>query len=178
MSSINSRINTIIISDRMQWDAEMGSLRTADVFPETYVYRSQAKKWAAQGVLAGARTTAMTMRSRFQTSKITTLHVNHAFLYVTSLPSPCTIATWKCLISRFKKDAKKRRRIFLSILKWGPQGINPREICVHLTFSAKWKFAFFPVFVAMIPTHPLTSHVGEPSWSWFQGTISTVQKEK
>ena len=40
------------------------------------------------------------------------------------------------------------------------------------------EFAFFPVFVAMIPTHPLTSHVGEPSWSWFQGTISTVQKEK
>ena len=39
----------------MQWDAEMGSLRTADVFPESYVCRSQAKKWAAQGVLAGGR---------------------------------------------------------------------------------------------------------------------------
>ena len=47
----------------------MGSLRTADVFPETYVYRSQAKKWAAQGVLAGARTTATTIRSRFRQAK-------------------------------------------------------------------------------------------------------------
>ena len=48
----------------------MGSLRTADVFPETlYVCRSQAKKWAAQGVLAGARTTATTIRSRFRQAK-------------------------------------------------------------------------------------------------------------
>ena len=139
--------------------------------------------------------------------------MNRAFLYVISLPSLCTIATWKCLISRFKKDANKRRRIFLSILKCGPQGINSREIRVHLTFSAKWNkltkfkktrihfqsdvFAAFEdpttrrrrerrswkwicvilsVFVAMIPTHPLTSRVGEPSWSWFQGTISKFRK--
>ena len=47
----------------------MGSLRTADVFPETYVCPSQAKKWAAQGVLAGARTTATTIRSRFRQAK-------------------------------------------------------------------------------------------------------------
>ena len=47
---------------------------------------------------------------------------------------------WKCLILCFMEDVKRRRRIFLSLSKFecGPEDINSREICLHLTFPANW----------------------------------------
>ena len=70
--------------------------------------------------------------------KTTTLHVHHAFLYI-SLPSLPT-TTWKCLIASFVEDVNKRRRIYLSLskLECGPQEIDSREIRQHLPFSANW----------------------------------------
>ena len=39
------------------------------------------------------------------------------------------------------EDVNERRRNFLSLskLECGPQEINSREFCLHLTFSANWK---------------------------------------
>ena len=62
-------------------------------------------------------------------SKTTSLHVHHAFLYI----------SWPLLHdydvkmpnSRFMEDVNKRRRNFLSKLECGPQEINSREICLH-----------------------------------------------
>ena len=71
-------------------------------------------------------------------SKTTSLHVHHAFLYV-SLPSlhDCNVKMPNC---KFMKDANKRRRISFSLskLECGPQEINSREIRLHLLFSANW----------------------------------------
>ena len=69
-------------------------------------------------------------------SKTTTLHVNHAFLYISLLSLHDYDV--KYLISRFTEDVNKRRRIFLSLskLECGPQEINSGEIRLHLSFSA------------------------------------------
>ena len=42
---------------------------------------------------------------------------------------------------RLLQDTNERRRIFLSLskLECGPQEVNSAEICLRLTFSAKWK---------------------------------------
>ena len=60
-------------------------------------------------------------------------------LFCTFLYRPCTNTTWKCLIAGFMEDVNKRRRIsfFLSKLECGPQEINSREICLHLSFFRK-----------------------------------------
>ena len=71
-------------------------------------------------------------------SKTTTLHVNHAFLYISLLSLHDYDV--KYLISRFTEDVNKRRRIFVSLskLEYGPQEINSGEIRLHLSFSADW----------------------------------------
>ena len=70
--------------------------------------------------------------------KTTTLHVHHAFLYI-SLPS---LNDYDAKMSNYKffEDVNKRRRISFSLskLECGPQEINSREIRLHLPFSAKW----------------------------------------
>ena len=60
--------------------------------------------------------------------------------FCTFLYRPCTTTTWKCLTARFMEDVNKRRRISFSLykLECGPQEINPREIRLHLQFSANW----------------------------------------
>ena len=70
--------------------------------------------------------------------KTITLHVHHAFLYI-SLPSLPDYDV-KIPIASFMEDVNKRRRISLSpsTLECGPQEINPREIRLHLQFSANW----------------------------------------
>ena len=63
-------------------------------------------------------------------------------LFSTFLCCLCTTTTWKCLISRFMEDAVNEwPQSFLSLskLEGGPQGINFREIRLHVTFSADWK---------------------------------------
>ena len=71
-------------------------------------------------------------------SKTTTLHVNHAFLYISLLSLHDYDV--KYLISRFTEDVNERQRIFLSLskLECGLQEINSREIRLHLSFSADW----------------------------------------
>ena len=69
--------------------------------------------------------------------KTTTLHVQHAFLYI-SLPSlhDYDVKMPNC---KFYFINKRRRISFsLSKLECGPQEINSREICLHLPFSANW----------------------------------------
>ena len=48
-------------------------------------------------------------------SKTTSLHVHHAFLYISLPLLHVTTRTWKCLISHFMEDVNKRRRNFLSL---------------------------------------------------------------
>ena len=73
--------------------------------------------------------------------KTTTLHVHHAFLYI-SLPSlhdyDVKMPNYKFYI--IMEDVNKRRRISFSLskLECGPQETNSREIRPHLPFSAKW----------------------------------------
>ena len=64
-------------------------------------------------------------------SKTTSLHVHHAFLYI-SLPLLYDYDV-KCLVSRFMEDVNKRRQTFLSLskLECGPEVINSREIGLH-----------------------------------------------
>ena len=61
-------------------------------------------------------------------------------LFCTFLYRLCTTTKWKCLIASFMEDVNKRRRISFSLskLECGPQEINPREIRLHLQFSANW----------------------------------------
>ena len=68
--------------------------------------------------------------------KTTTLHVHHAFLYI-SLPSLHDYDV-KMPNYKFMEDVPKRRRISFSLskLECGPQEINAREIRLHLPFSA------------------------------------------
>ena len=70
--------------------------------------------------------------------KTTTLHVYHAFLYI-SLPSlhDYDVKMPNC---KFTEDVNKRRRISFSLSKveCGPQGNNSTEIRLHLPFSANW----------------------------------------
>ena len=70
--------------------------------------------------------------------KTTTLHVHHAFLYI-SLPSLHDYDV-KCLIASFMEEVNKRRRISFSLskLQCGPQEINSSEIRLYLPFSANW----------------------------------------
>ena len=70
--------------------------------------------------------------------KTTTLHVHHAFLYI-SLPSlhDYDVKMPNC---KFTEDVNKRRRISFSLSKveCGPEEINSTEIRLHLPFSANW----------------------------------------
>ena len=50
---------------------------------------------------------------RFNKQNLTTLHVHHAFLYISILFF--TTSTSKCLIWRFKEDVNKQRRNFISL---------------------------------------------------------------
>ena len=70
--------------------------------------------------------------------KTTTLHVHHAFLYI-SLPSLHDYDV-KMPDCKFMEDVNKRRRISFSFskLECGSQEINSREIRLHLPFSANW----------------------------------------
>ena len=71
-------------------------------------------------------------------SKTTTLHVHHAFLYI-SLPS---LHDYKVKMPNFTfmENVNKERRIFLSLskLESGRQEINSRETRPHFTFSVNW----------------------------------------
>ena len=68
--------------------------------------------------------------------KTTTLHVHHAFLFI-SLPS---LHDYDLKMPKGKSYGNKRRRISFSLskLECGPQEINLREIRLHLPFSANW----------------------------------------
>ena len=68
--------------------------------------------------------------------KTTTLHVHHAFLYI-SLPSLHDYDV-KMPNYKFIEEVNKRRRISFSLskLEYSPQEINSREIRLHLPFSA------------------------------------------
>ena len=70
--------------------------------------------------------------------KTTTLHVHHAFLYISS--RSLHDYDVKCLIASFMEDVNKRGRISFSLskLECGPQEINSWEIRLHLPFSANW----------------------------------------
>ena len=66
----------------------------------------------------------------------TTLHVHHAFLYI-SLPSLYDYDVKMPNCKFFGGGKQAMTNIFsLSKLECGPQVINSREICLHLTFSA------------------------------------------
>ena len=71
--------------------------------------------------------------------KTTTLHVHHAFLYI-SLPSLHDYEM-KMPNCKFMEDVNdKRWWISFSLFKLdcGPQETNSREICLHVPFSANW----------------------------------------
>ena len=74
----------------------------------------------------------------FWISKTTTLHVQHAFLYI-SLPSRHDYDV-KCLISRFKQDVNRRQRLSFSfpVLWSSALELNSREICQHWTNWTRW----------------------------------------
>ena len=65
-------------------------------------------------------------------SKTTSLHVHHAFLYI-SLPLLHDYDVKMPRVSRFMEDVNKRRQTFLSLskLECGPKEINSREIGLH-----------------------------------------------
>ena len=68
--------------------------------------------------------------------KTTTLHVYHAFLYI-SLPSLHDYDV-KMPNYKFYGGRKQATIVSLSKLECGPQEINSREIRLHLPFSANW----------------------------------------
>ena len=66
--------------------------------------------------------------------KTTTLHVHHAFLYI-SLPVFARPRREKCLISRFMEYVDKQQRNFTSLseLGYGPSEFNSRRVRLHFT---------------------------------------------
>ena len=71
--------------------------------------------------------------------KTTTLHVHHAFLYI-SLPSlhDYDVKMPNCKFYGGRKQATTNLFFSLSKLECGPQEINSREIHLDLTFLANW----------------------------------------
>ena len=70
-------------------------------------------------------------------SKTTTLHVHHAFLYISLL----SLHDYDVKMPNFTfNGVRKQATTFLSLskLECGLQEINSREIRLHLTFSGNW----------------------------------------
>ena len=69
-----------------------------------------------------------------------TLHMQHAFLYISWLPY--TTATWNFLTSRacFMECVNTTQKFFFfSKLRCGPFGFNPRKFRQHVTYLWIWR---------------------------------------
>ena len=81
--------------------------------------------------------------NRLRFPKKTTLHVHHAFLYI-SLSRGCTTTTWNFLILRFVEDGNTRQQFSFPELWCSPLEFNPKNKRDKVWGSAnslfKWRF--------------------------------------